>query len=72
MKISPKGKLMGEIFRLYMAGILVITLLIMLGVRFLWIHFRLKELTHVDERLGVAILLVTWVIVLARNRGMGK
>lgn len=70
-KLSPKAKLMGEVFRLYMAGVLVITLLICLGVKWLWSYLGLHELLHIDEKYGILILMVSWVVIIAKNKSFG-
>lgn len=67
-KLSPKAKLMGEVFRFYMAGILIITLLMCFGVRWLWSYLGLHSILHVDDKFGIVILMVSWVVVIAKNK----
>ena len=73
-KLSPKAKLMGEVFRLYMAGLLVVTMVVCLLVRYAliksgitaWVQSHFQY--HIDVRYAGIILMVSWIVVLAKYR----
>jgi len=78
MKKKYSGRFMGEIFKLYLAGILFIE-----GIILIAIHLILKHFFNIDLTNGINItmeykklfgicLIISWIIIMCKNHKSRK